>query len=257
MAHLCMHPALCLWWGGQGGGAGYKQVVFNISPHWIFFLVIPLLKKVGFWVRVHCGTEFCLHWWSNASSFHFLFLLSRRKLQYWAWTHLALAAGHLHSQGVLRRARYSSLRLWFHFCALQLCTSSWAVHQLSTPYLPSLSLKMQQPFPSQNAKCLWGARIYLLYHSQWPWRYSRSVTQNQVMCLVPLVPAPLHQTRYFCLLAKTNWEVSLWVVLPFPHHRAGKKAHWEKELGFVSWLVGLGLVFFFVGLSFCFVLFLA
>lgn len=79
LTFACILP-LCLWWGGQGGGAGYKQVVFNISPHWIFFLVIPVLKKVGFWVRVHCGTEFCLHWLSNASSFHFLFLLSRRKL---------------------------------------------------------------------------------------------------------------------------------------------------------------------------------
>lgn len=195
------------WGRWTRGRAGYKQVLFNISPHWIFLLGNHIFKKVGFWGLVHCGTEFCLNWWSNATNFHFLFFLSRRKLQWWAWTHLALAAGHFHRQGVLRRAPYSSLGLRFHFSALQLCPSSWAVHQCSLS--ASLSLKMQQPFPSQNAKCLWGTRIYLLYHN----RYRKSVTWGQVMCLVPLAPAPLHQARYFCLIQKTNWGGSLWVLV--------------------------------------------
>lgn len=48
------------WMRWTKGRAGYKPVVFNISPHWICSLVILIFKKVRFWGFVHCGTEFCL-----------------------------------------------------------------------------------------------------------------------------------------------------------------------------------------------------
>lgn len=111
-------------------------------------------------------------------------------------------------------------------CLTALHTQLGRAHQLFSPYLPSLTFGKCSSLSQDKMQNAGEEQGFICSNS----RYRTSVTWRQVMCLVPVVPAPRHQARHFCLVQKANWKVSLWAVLSFPHHKAGKKVHCEKEI---------------------------
>ena len=142
-AFACILPVY-LWQTGEADNGKRQDTSESCSAsHCTVFSVWSLLflRQSFFQALSPVALSFAYSEGQTQAPCIFLSFLSRRKPQYWAWTCLTLAAGHFHRRWVFRKSCCTAPILWFHFSALWLCTSSWAVHQLSAPYLPLLSPK--------------------------------------------------------------------------------------------------------------------